>query len=142
MSDTKKQIYINLPVKDLAASTAFYEKLGFTKNLTFSNDTTGNAIMWSDEIVVMLLTHDFFKTFINGKEVADATKVSEVGLALSFDSREAVDAFANTAKANGGNHYKVVVPGTEAFMYGYEVTDLDGHLWEPLFMDVSKFPGA
>jgi predicted lactoylglutathione lyase len=138
---SKKQIFINLPVKDLMKSTAFYEALGFTKNQMFSNDTTGNALQWSEDIVVMLLSHDFYKTFINSKEVADSTKTSEVALCINFDSKEEVDTFAEAAKANGGNHYKAIVPGTEVFMYSYEVEDLDGHLWEPLYMDTSKFPG-
>lgn len=138
MQPSKKQVYINLPVTDLAKSTAFYEALGFTKNAMFSNENA-TALAWSDEIVLMILTHDFYKTFINGKEVADSKKTSEVGLCLSFNSKEEVDAFAETAKKNGGNHYRVIVPGTEAFMYGYEVEDPDGHLWEPLYMDASQF---
>jgi predicted lactoylglutathione lyase len=136
---SKKQVFINIPVSDLIKSTQFYEALGFTKNAMFSNDQTGNALQWSEDIVFMLLTHDFFKTFIKDKEVADAKTTAGLIVALNLDSKEAVDKFAETAKANGGDYYRVVGPGTEDFMYGYEVLDLDGNILEPLFMDVSKF---
>lgn len=136
---SKKQVYINIPVSDLVKSTAFYEDLGFTKNTMFSNDQTGNALQWSEDIVFMLLTREFFKTFIGDKEVADTKTTAALTVALNLDSKEAVDIFAETAKANGGDHYRVVMPGTEDFMYGYEVLDLDGNILEPLFMDISKF---
>ncbi len=136
---SNRQVYINIPVSDLMKSTQFYEALGFTKNTMFSNDQTGNALQWSEDIVFMLLTHDFFKTFIKDKEVADAKATAGLIVALNLDSKEAVDKFAETAKANGGDYYRVVGPGTEDFMYGYEVLDPDGNILEPLFMDVSKF---
>ncbi len=136
---SQKQVYINIPVSDLMKSTAFYEALGFTKNPMFSDDKTGNALQWSEDIVFMLLSREFFKTFIGDKEVADTKATAALTVALNLDSREAVDKFAETAKANGGDHYRVVVPGSEEFMYGYEVLDLDGTILEPLFMDMSKF---
>jgi predicted lactoylglutathione lyase len=140
MSATPKSVYINLPVRNLQASTTFYEKLGFQKNLMYSNNTTANAVAWSDEIVVMLLTHEFFKTFIDGKAIPDSKSSAQVALCLPLDSREAVDNFVHTAEAHGGRAYRVVTPGTEAFMYGYEVEDPDGHIWEPLYMDATAFP--
>jgi len=136
----KKQIFINLPVSDLHKSTEFYEKLGFVKNPMFSNDTTGNSLAWSEEIILMLLTKEYFQTFIDGKNIPDAKKSAQVGLCINLDSKEAVDKFANTAEMNGGRKYQIVTSGSEEFMYGFEVEDLDGNWWEPIFMDISKFP--
>lgn len=134
-----KQIYVNLPVADLAKSTAFYEALGFRKNPTFS-DENASSMMWSDEIIVMLLTHDFYKTFLRGKEIADAAKTSGVLLALSMDSKEVVQRFADTAKQNGGDYFQVDNGAPAEMMFGYEVQDLDGHTWEPVWMNADFNP--
>jgi predicted lactoylglutathione lyase len=136
-----KQIYINLPVSDLVRSTTFYEALGFTKNPTFS-DEKASGMMWSDNIIVMLLTHDFYKRFIGDKQIADATTTSGALLALSLDSKDAVQLFADTAKANGGNYYAVDMGIESDMMFSYEVEDPDGHIWEPLWMDSNFDPSA
>lgn len=128
-----KQIFVNLPVSDLARSTAFYEALGFTKNPDFSDDNA-SAMVWTDEIYVMLLKHDFYKNFLRGKEIADTAKTSGVLLALSLDSKEAVQQFADTAKQNGGDYYQVNMGAPENMMFGLEVQDPDGHSWEPVWM--------
>lgn len=129
-----KQVYINLPVSDLEKSTAFYEALGFEKNLAFS-DENASAMKWSDEIVVMLLKNDFYKSFIADKTIIDAKTTSGVLLALSMDSKEAVQDFADTAQANGGSYYKAGPEIPEDMMFGYEVADPDGHVWEPIWMN-------
>lgn len=129
-----KQVFINLPVSDLERSTTFYEKLGFTKNPDFS-DEKASGMAWSDEIFVMLVTHDFYKSFIKDKEIADTGRTSSALLALSMDSREAVQQFADTAKANGGDYYQVDTGMPEDVMFGYEVTDPDGNHWEPVWMN-------
>ena len=136
-----KQIFVNLPVADLTKSTAFYEALGFTKNPTFSNGDA-SCMVWSDEIYVMLLKQDFYKTFLKGKEIADAQKTSSVLLCLSLDSKEEVQKFADTAKANGGDFYKSGPLVSEDMMFGYEVADPDGHTWEPLWMNSNFDPHA
>lgn len=128
-----KQVYINLPVNDLSISTAFYEGLGFTKNPTFSDDNA-SAMQWSDNIVVMLLKHDFYKRFIADKQIIDAKTTSGVLLALSFDSKEEVQRFADTAKASGGDYFKVDMGLPDDQMFGYEVLDPDGHQWEAVWM--------
>ncbi len=128
-----RQVYINLPVRDLDKATAFYEALGFTKNLMFS-DQNASGMAWSDEIIVMLLSRDFYKQFLNGKTIIDAHTTSGVLLALSMESKEAVQDFADTAKANGGDYYKAGPEVPEDVMFGYEVTDLDGNVWEPIWM--------
>lgn len=127
------QVYINLPVKDLSKATAFYEALGFTKNPMFS-DQNASGLAWSDEIIVMLLTQDFYKKFLKGKSIINAQTTSGVMLALSMESKESVQKFADTAKANGGDYYKAGPEVPEDVMFGYEVTDLDGHVWEPIWM--------
>lgn len=136
-----KQVYINVPVNDLAKSQAFYEALGFTNNPTFS-DEHGCAMVWSDDIIVMLLTHDFYKKFIGDKDVADPAKTSGVLLALSLDSKEAVQKFADTAKQNGGDYYQVDMGAPADMMFGYEVVDPDGNQWEPVWMSPDFNPQA
>jgi predicted lactoylglutathione lyase len=136
-----KQIYVNLPVSDLATSTAFYEALGFVKNPTFS-DEKASSMMWSDTIVVMLLTQDFYQKFLGGKTIADTKSTNSVLLSLSFDSKEAVQQFADTAKQNGGDYYQVDMGVPAEMMFGYEVHDLDGHTWEPMWMNADFDPQA
>ncbi len=134
-----KQIYINLPVRDLTKATAFYEALGFIKQPDFSDDNA-TGLKWSDEIFVMLLKHDFYKKFLKGKDIADATKTSGVLLALSLDSKEDVQKFAETAKQNGGDYYHVDMGVPEEMMFGYEVQDPDGNGWEPVWMSPNFNP--
>lgn len=136
-----KQVFINLVVSDLAKSTAFYEALGFTKNANFS-DANASSMMWSDEIIFMLLTPTFAKTFLPNTEIADAKKHTETLIALSLDSKEAVTQFAETAKQNGGDFYKIDNGMPEDMMFGLEVTDPDGHIFEPVWMNANFNPQA
>ena len=135
-----KMIFVNLPVKDVAASTAFYEAIGFTKDPRFSNEMA-SAMQWSDEIVIMILGHDFYSTFIPHKTIADSSKVNEVLLCLSFDSREAVDAITEKAGASGGKA-DVREKQDMGFMYGRSFEDPDGHIFEPMFMDMEAAMAA
>lgn len=136
-----KQIYINLPVSNLGESTEFYKKLGFTLNPSLSNES-GSCMVWSDEIIVMLLAHDFYKSFIAHKEIADTKQTSGVLLCLSMESKEAVRRFAETAKQNGGDFYQLDSGAPADVMYGLEVQDLDGHTWEPMWMSPDFNPQA
>jgi len=132
-----KMIFVNLPVTNLDRSVAFYEAIGGTKNPKFSNEQAA-AIVLSDAIYVMLLTHDFYKGFTS-KEVADAHKTSGVLLALSCDSKADVDAMVHAATAAGGK----ADPGPKqdlGFMYGRSFEDPDGHHWEPHWMDLAAAP--
>ncbi len=134
-----KQIYINLIVKDLEKSTKFYESLGFIKNPQFSNyDASG--LSWSENIMVMLLTEDFARNFTDGKHIADSKKTVAAIFAISFESKAAVDDFATKARAAGAKVYRNKYNDQYDFMYGVEVEDLDGYIWEPTYMDMSKFP--
>ena len=132
-----KQIFINLPVRDLARSKAFYEAVGAVNNPQFSDDTAACMVL-SDTIFVMLLTHDKWAFFTN-KPISDARQASEVMLALSADDRKAVDTMVDAAGAHGGK--ADVNPAQDhGFMYGRSFEDLDGHIWETFVMDMSQMP--
>jgi uncharacterized protein len=138
-----KQIYINLITKDLSKSTAFYEAIGCKKNPQFSDDKA-SAMMWSEEIVFMLLTEEFALNFNDGKSIADQKKTVGALYSLSCDSKKDVDDFCNKAKQAGGRVYTNKFNQEKAgeFMYTFEVEDLDGYILEPVFMDLSNFPQA
>ena len=128
-----KLIFVNLPVADLDAAKAFYEAIGFTNNPQFTDETAACMVL-SDVIHVMLLTHTKFQEF-TPREIADATKVSEVLIAISEDSREGVDAVTDKALAAGGTEAR---PKQDyGFMYSRSFADLDGHIWEPMWMDLA-----
>ena len=132
-----KTIFINLPVTDLARSMAFYEAVGFTNNPMFTNEQAA-AMVWSDEIVVMLLTHDFWKTFTS-KAIPDAANTAQVLLCLSQDSKEAVEEIVGKAVAAGGKADPTPTQDM-GFMYGRSFEDPDGHIWENAYLDMSAVP--
>ena len=132
-----KQIFINLPVRDLAKSKAFYEAVGAVNNPQFSDDTSACMVL-SDAIFVMLLTHPKWASFTK-KPISDARQASEVMLALSADGRAAVDALVAAAEAHGGKADVNPVQDL-GFMYGRSFEDLDGHIWETFHMDMSQMP--
>ncbi len=127
-----KMIFVNLPVADVAASTAFYEALGMTRDERFSNDVA-SAMVWSETITFMLLGHDFYRTFTT-KTIADTHATSAALLCLSRDSRDEVDAITDAAIAAGGRETRE--PQDMGFMYGRAFEDLDGHVFEPMYMDM------
>ena len=126
-----KQIFVNLPVKDLEKSTAFFTALGFTFNPKFSNQSGACMIIAEDSIYAMLLTHEFFKTFTS-KPIAEANAVTEVINCLSCESREEVDQLVAKAIAAGGSAPRA--PQDHGFMYGHGFEDIDGHIWELVYM--------
>lgn len=132
-----RQIFVNLPVRDLARAIAFYAAIGAERNPQFSDDTAACMVI-SDTIFVMLLTHAKWATFTR-KPIVDARRESEVMLALSRDSRAAVDVITDAAGAAGGK--ADVNPKQDlGFMYGRSFEDVDGHIWEAFCMDLSQFP--
>jgi uncharacterized protein len=133
-----KQIYINLIVKDLAKATTFYEALGFVKNPQLS-DQNATGLNWSNEIIVMLLSSEFALNFTDGKEIADCKKTVSAMYCISMDSKEEVEKIAKKATEAGGRVYTNEFNKQFDFMYGVEIEDLDGYIWEPLYMDTSKF---
>ncbi len=128
-----KMIFLNLPVKDLAASTAFYQAIGCVKNEQFSNDDA-SSMVWSDTITFQLLRHDYYKSF-TAKPIADAHATNGMLIALSRDSREEVDAMVDAA-AKAGGQADVREPQDLGFMYLRTFADLDGHEFEPAHMDL------
>lgn len=127
------KIFVNLPVNNLNQSIEFFTQLGFNFNPQFT-DETATCMIVSEDIYVMLLTHDKFKTF-TPKAICDATKSTEVLLCLSFESREKVDEMVHKAVSAGGTTYNE--PQDHGFMYAHGFQDLDGHIWELMFMEPS-----
>lgn len=133
-----KMIFVNLPVQDLKSSMRFYSALGFENNPAFSDDLAA-CMVWSESIYVMLLTHQKWATFTQ-RPIPPNTS-SEVMLALSLESREAVDRMNEAASANGGT--ADINPVQElGFMYNRNLADPDGHVWEAFWMDPSAIPAA
>lgn len=125
------QIFVNLPVKDLQRSIAFFTALGYTFNLNYTNENATCMIV-GDNIFVMLLVEKFFKTFIS-KEICDARKNTEVLLGLSCDNRAQVDEQIAKAVAAGATIPRE--PQDLGFMYSQAFEDLDGHIWELFYME-------
>jgi predicted lactoylglutathione lyase len=128
-----KLIFVNLPVADLPAARAFYEAIGAANNPQFTDETAA-CMVFSETIHVMLLTHDKFSQF-TPKKIADAHATSEVLICISADSRAAVDDITEKALAAGGREPRD--PQDHGFMYGRSFEDLDGHIWEPMWMDMA-----
>jgi uncharacterized protein len=134
-----KLIFVNLPVADVARSTAFYEAVGAVRNPQFSNESAA-CMVFSETIHAMLLAHDFYRTFTS-KEIADTKRTSAALICLSADSRAEVDEVVGRAGAAGGT----VDPGSvqdHGFMYGRSFEDPDGHVWEVMWMDVEAAKAA
>lgn len=127
------KIFVNLPVKDLDKSMAFFKALGFTFNPQFTDQTAACMVISSD-IYAMLLTHPKIKQFTK-KAIADAHQVTEMLTALSADSKAEVNALVDKAIAAGGTEPRPVQD--YGFMYGRSFDDLDGHIWEIFWMDPS-----
>ena len=127
------KIFVNLAVNDLDRSKAFFKRLGFTFNPQFTNETAACMII-ADDIYAMLLTHPKFKEFTK-KDIADAHKTTEVLTCLSFDSKDKVNEIVDRAIAGGGTEARE--PQDYGFMFGRSFNDLDGHIWEIIWMDPS-----
>jgi predicted lactoylglutathione lyase len=132
-----QQIFVNLPVKNLERSKAFFTELGYSFNPQFTNDQ-GACMVIGDNIFAMLLVESFFKTFTK-KPIADATKTTEVIVCLSCESRAKVDELVAKAKAAGGTIPNA--PQDHGFMYGHGFEDIDGHVWELAYMDPKAIQG-
>ena len=127
-----KQIFVTLPVKNLEKTKTFFAALGYTFNAQFTDTNAACMVVQKDSIHVMLLVEEFFKTFTT-KSLTDTSKSTEVLLCLSCESRAEVDELVAKAKAAGGT-----IPGEPkdyGFMYGHGFQDIDGHLWELVYMD-------
>jgi hypothetical protein len=127
------QIFVNLPVTNLNQSIEFFTQLGFEFNPQFT-DETATCMIVSENIFVMLLTHEKFKTF-TPNAICDATQSTEVLVCLSAESREKIDEMVRQAIAAGGTTHRE--PQDHGFMYGHGFQDLDGHIWEIIYMEPS-----
>ncbi|WP_298735770.1 VOC family protein [uncultured Chitinophaga sp.] len=131
------KIFVNLPVKDLKRSMEFFSRLGYSFNEQFTDEKAASMVI-SDDIYVMLLTEPFFTSF-TGREINDTSKSAQVIICLSSDSRAAVDELVSKAVAAGA-----VTPRAaqdHGFMYSHGFEDLDGHIWETVYMDPSYIQG-
>lgn len=122
---------MNLPVKDLNKSIQFFTRLGYSFNQQFT-DEKATCMIVGEDIFVMLLTDSYFKTFIPN-EIADVNKMTETLICLSAESRQQVDEIVQKALSAGATTYKE--PQDHGFMYGHGYRDLDGHIWEIMWMD-------
>jgi len=129
-----RMIFVNLPVRDLAASTKFYLALGATLNPQFSNDQA-SSMMFSNAISVMLLTHEHYRQFTQ-RPIGDARRESQTLLALTVDARDAVDQTLTAATAAGGRADPNPAQD-HGFMYGRSIEDPDGNIWEIMWMDAA-----
>ena len=134
-----KMIFVNLPVSDLARSTAFYQAVGGEKNPQFC-DGTASCMVFSDAIHVLLMTHDKYRQFTS-KKIADAKSTSQVLLSLSADSRGAVDEIIGRVQVAGGVLDPSPIDDYD-FMYGRSFEDPDGHLWGVMWLDVAAATAA
>jgi predicted lactoylglutathione lyase len=134
----QNMIFVNLPVKDLNRSMEFFKQLGYSFNPQFTNEQ-GACLVISDVIFIMLVENNFYQTFTK-KTIADATKTSEVMVALNADSKEEVNEWLAKAVAAGATTPNA--PVDLGFMYSVSFDDLDGHHWEMVHMDMSKVPPA
>ena len=136
MSD--KQIFVNLPIKDVARSRAFWTALGFSINEQFSDENAFCLVLDPDHIYAMLITHPMFQTF-TPRPIADGS-TSQVLLSIDVGSREQVDFIINTAVAHGASKY--MQPEDMGWMYYDRFIDLDGHQWEIMCADPALIPQA
>ncbi|MGQ0611559.1 MAG: VOC family protein [Paracoccaceae bacterium] len=133
-----QMIFVNLPITDVKRSRRFYEALGYRINEQFSDETTACVVV-SDTIYFMILEQERFKSFLTGP-MGDPAKATAVLMALSQDSRDAVDAFAATALSHGGSEPKA--PTDMGFMYNRTICDPDGNTFEPFWMDPAAAAGG
>ncbi len=126
-------VFVNFPVKDIKASTRFYEALGFSLNPDFSNEDT-SCMVWDENFFIMLLAHEKYQFFTPNRTIADNKKTSSALIAFSMSSADEVKMFGEKAKDNGGYVYQIETGISEEYMYGLEVQDLDGNTLEPMWM--------
>lgn len=129
-------LFVNVPVRDLPAAMAYYKAIGFDHNPQFTDETAACVVI-SDTIFVMLLTHHKFKQF-SPNPIPDPKAETGALYALSMDSRDQVDAIAKAGLAAGGTEFR---PAQDmGFMYSRAIADIDGHVWEYVWMDMSGEP--
>lgn len=134
MALTSQHIFVNLHVKDVKQSMAFFTGLGFAFNMQFTDEEQAACLVIGENMFAMLLKEDYLKTFTK-KEVVDTSKYAQLTIALSAESREKVDEIVNKAASLGGTLYND--PVDHGFMYQWGFQDPDGHIWEIAYMDMT-----
>ena len=134
-----KQIWLNLPVKDVSKSEAFFKELGFSPIPYGASETSAGIMIGDNNFVVMLFQEQVFKSFIDSA-VTDTAVATEVLISIDAQSREEVDAWAQKVTTAGGNVFRQPAENN-GWMYGCGFTDPDGHRWNVLYMDMEKMPG-
>ncbi|EUJ24702.1 VOC family protein [Listeria grandensis] len=137
MATQPKMLFVNLAVKDLDKSVEFFTALGFEFNPQFT-DENATCMILNENTFIMLLVEKFFQNFTK-KEIADSTKTTEAIIAISADDRAGVDEIVEKALAAGGTVSNDKMD--EGFMYSWSFQDIDGHLWEVVYMDPSAVNG-
>ncbi|MCD0467967.1 VOC family protein [Flavobacterium sp. ENC] len=132
----KTKIFLNLAVKDLNRSIAFFTQLGFSFNQKFTNEK-GTCLIIDENINVMLLVEEFYQTFTH-KEICNTATTSEVLISISLESRDKVDEMIGKVVQAGGTEYTETKD--YGWMYQRNFLDIDGHHWEVFFMDESQIP--
>lgn len=136
-----KEIWINLPVKNINRSKEFFSKLGFSFNLQYNNsDESACLVIGEKNVIVMLFTESTFENF-TGNKISDSNQGTEVLFSIGAETREEVDEMADLVVKAGGKLY-AEAGDTDGWMYGCGFADLDGHRWNVLYMDMSKMPKA
>jgi len=133
-----KQIWLNLPVKEVAKSKAFFSKIGFSFNEKHDTPTSTCMLVGEGHFVVMLFEESLFASFSQNK-LTDTKSSSEILISIDAESREEVDEMAEKVRQAGGNVFSDPAE-SQGWMYGCAFADLDGHRWNILYMDFSKLP--
>jgi len=133
-----KDIWLNLPVKDIKKSISFFTALGFSFNEQHTNDVSACLLVGSKNIVVMLFTESMFGRFVQG-DITDTKQTNEILISIDAESRDEVDEMAKKITEAGGHLYSEPAEN-QGWMYGCAFADLDGHKWNVLYMDMSKLP--
>jgi hypothetical protein len=134
MALTSKHIFVNLHVKNVKQSMAFFTGLGFEFNMQFTDEEKAACLVIGENMFAMLLNEEYFKSFTK-KEIVDTDKYAQLTVALSAESREKIDEIVNKAVSLGGKLY--TDPVDHGYMYQWGFQDPDGHIWEIVYMDMN-----
>lgn len=130
-----KQIFVNLPVKNINASEAFYSKIGFSKKNLFS-DSSQRCMVWSKHIYIMLIEKEKFQLY-SKRKISEALNTKQTYFTLPVENLKKVNEIVTNAIQTGGKEVAPMID--EGFMQIRKIQDLDGHLWDIIFLDIEKF---
>lgn len=134
-----KEIWFNLPCRDVTRSTAFFKSIGFTLNTHYNNNGDSASFMIGNKNIVLMLFSEAAFENITGNKIADTKAGTEVMFSISAESPAEVDELTEKARIAGATVFGKPSE-VQGWMYGSGFTDLDGHRWNVLFMDMSKMP--